>query len=145
MNDPRPAPRPVGPLYDDFGAGRHHESSLARHALGSRHEEALVAGLAGGIGFMYFVFEYAGRPPLPTIAAQAHPDPWVPAVLDRLRVPYEVGQSSRPRWDRVHAGPRRRPAARLPGGGVDRPRGHPAALRGLPGPGRAAGSGGAVP
>ncbi|MFF7296949.1 BtrH N-terminal domain-containing protein [Streptomyces sp. NPDC008265] len=103
MNDPRPASRPVGLLYDDFGAGRHHESSLVRHALGSRHEEALVAGLAGGIGFMYFVFEYAGRPPLPTIVAQAHPDPWVPAALDRLRVPYAVGQSSRPRWDRVHA------------------------------------------
>ncbi|MFI8360849.1 BtrH N-terminal domain-containing protein [Streptomyces sp. NPDC085612] len=103
MNDPRPAPRPAGLLYDDFGTGRHHESSLVRHALGSRHEEALVAGLAGGIGFMYFVFEYAGRLPLPTIVAQAHPDPWVPAALDRLRVPYEVGRSSRPRWDRVHA------------------------------------------
>ncbi|MEU5145829.1 BtrH N-terminal domain-containing protein [Streptomyces yangpuensis] len=90
-------------LYDDFGAGRHRESSLVRHALGSTHDEALVAGLAGGIGFMYFVFEYGGRPPLLTIVAQAHPDPWVRSALDRLRVPHEVFHSAGPRWDRVHA------------------------------------------
>ncbi|MFE0008015.1 BtrH N-terminal domain-containing protein, partial [Streptomyces erythrochromogenes] len=90
-------------LYEDFGTGRHRESSLVRHALGSTHDEALVAGLAGGIGFMYFVFDYAGRPPRPTIVAQAHPDPWIRSALDRLRVPYDVTHSAGPRWDRVHA------------------------------------------
>ncbi|MFC9820309.1 BtrH N-terminal domain-containing protein [Streptomyces erythrochromogenes] len=90
-------------LYEDFGTGRHRESSLVRHALGSTHDEALVAGLAGGIGFMYFVFDYAGRPPRLTIVAQAHPDPWIRSALDRLRVPYDVAHSAGPRWDRVHA------------------------------------------
>ncbi|MFJ3828760.1 BtrH N-terminal domain-containing protein [Streptomyces sp. NPDC090046] len=103
MTEQSPWPKPAGLLYEDFGTGRHRESSLVRHALGSAHEEELVAGLAGGIGFMYFVFEYAGHPPLLTIVAQAHPDPWVESALDRLRVPYEVTHSSRPRWDRVHA------------------------------------------
>ncbi|MGZ9929084.1 BtrH N-terminal domain-containing protein [Streptomyces sp. NC-S4] len=103
MTEQAPRPKPGGLLYEDFGTGRHRESSLVRHALGSVHEEELVAGLAGGIGFMYFVFEYAGHPPLLTIVAQAHPDPWVEAALDRLRVPYEVTRSARPRWDRVRA------------------------------------------
>uniref|UniRef100_A0AAU2JKP2 BtrH N-terminal domain-containing protein n=1 Tax=Streptomyces sp. NBC_00049 TaxID=2903617 RepID=A0AAU2JKP2_9ACTN len=103
MSEQPSQPKPAGLLYEDFAAGRHRESSLVRHALGSTHEEVLVAGLAGGIGFMYFVFEYAGRPPQLTIVAQAHPDPWVQSALDRLRVPYEVAQSARPRWDRVRA------------------------------------------
>ncbi|MBT2458817.1 BtrH N-terminal domain-containing protein [Streptomyces sp. ISL-86] len=90
-------------VYGDFGIGRHHESSLIRHALGSVHDEVLVAGLAGGIGFMYFVFEYAGRPPMPTIVAQAHPHPWVQTALGRLHVPYEATRSAKPRWGRVRA------------------------------------------
>ncbi|MCJ1676715.1 BtrH N-terminal domain-containing protein [Streptomyces sp. APSN-46.1] len=90
-------------VYEDFGTGRHRESSLIRHALGSVHEEVLVAGLAGGVGFMYFVFEYAGRPPIPTIVAQAHPEPWVQVALGRLHVPYEATRSTKPRWGRVRA------------------------------------------
>ncbi|MDJ0385980.1 BtrH N-terminal domain-containing protein [Streptomyces sp. G-G2] len=90
-------------VYEDFGTGHHREASLIRHALGSVHDEALVAGLAGGIGFMYFVFEYAGQPPVPTIVAQAHPDPWVQVVLGRLGIPYEATRSAKPRWHRVEA------------------------------------------
>ncbi|MGW6686287.1 BtrH N-terminal domain-containing protein [Streptomyces sp. NPDC054961] len=90
-------------VYEDFGTGRHREASLIRHALGSVHDEALVAGLAGGIGFMYFVFEYAGHPPMPTIVAQAHPDPWVQVALGRLHIPYEATRSAKPRWNRVEA------------------------------------------
>ncbi|MEU9234113.1 BtrH N-terminal domain-containing protein [Streptomyces subrutilus] len=90
-------------VYEDFGTGRHREASLIRHALGSVHEEELVAGLAGGIGFMYFVFEYAGRVPIPTIVAQAHPEPWVQVALGRLGVPYEATRAMKPRWGRVRA------------------------------------------
>ncbi|MEV6950450.1 DUF4872 domain-containing protein [Streptomyces sp. NPDC051183] len=89
-------------VYEDFGAGRHRESSLIRHALGSAHDEVLVAGLAGGIGFMYFVFEYAGRPPIATIVAQAHPHPWVQTALGRLHVPYLATTSAKPRLNRVY-------------------------------------------
>ncbi|WP_329192907.1 MULTISPECIES: BtrH N-terminal domain-containing protein [unclassified Streptomyces] len=90
-------------LYEEFGTGRHRESSLIRHALGNAHDEALVAGLAGGIGFMYFVFEYPERPPLATIVAQAHPEPWVQVALGRLHVPYDATRSTKPRWGRVRA------------------------------------------
>ncbi|MER5930982.1 BtrH N-terminal domain-containing protein [Streptomyces sp. NPDC002054] len=90
-------------VYEDFGTGRHREASLIRHALGSVHEEELVAGLAGGIGFMYFVFEYAGRLPIATIVAQSHPEPWVQVALGRLGVPYEATRAMNPRWGRVRA------------------------------------------
>ncbi|WP_073780437.1 DUF4872 domain-containing protein [Streptomyces sp. MJM1172] len=88
-------------VYEDFGTGRHRESSLIRHALGSVHDEVLLAGLAGGVGFMYFVFEYPGRPPVPTIVAQAHPEPWVQVTLGRLGIPYQATRSAAPRWGRV--------------------------------------------
>ncbi|MGW6410630.1 BtrH N-terminal domain-containing protein [Streptomyces vinaceus] len=90
-------------VYEDFGTGRHHEASLIRHALGSAHDEELIAGLAGGIGFMYFVFEYAGRAPIATIVAQAHPEPWVQVALRRLQIPYDATRATKPRWGRVRA------------------------------------------
>ncbi|MEV7420787.1 BtrH N-terminal domain-containing protein [Streptomyces sp. NPDC089919] len=90
-------------VYEDFGTGRHREASLIRHALGSTHDEELIAGLAGGVGFMYFVFEYPGRLPLPAIIAQAHPEPWVQVALGRLGVPYEATRAMNPRWGRVRA------------------------------------------
>ncbi|WP_411103222.1 BtrH N-terminal domain-containing protein [Streptomyces sp. cmx-4-9] len=90
-------------VYEDFGTGRHREASLIRHALGSVHDEELIAGLAGGIGFMYFVFEYEGRQPIPTIVAQAHPEPWVQVALGRLGVPYDATRAMKPRWGRVRA------------------------------------------
>src|SRR2546423_298181 len=86
------------PGYDIFGGGQHRLSTLAAHLLrqaghvaphtGEPFSEAMVAGLAGGIGFMYAVFEYTGWPPMMTIVAQHHPEPWLPAVLGRLGVGY---------------------------------------------------------
>nr|MDT0664950.1 BtrH N-terminal domain-containing protein [Micromonospora sp. DSM 115978] len=67
------------------------------------YSEAMVAGLAGGIGFMYFVFHYADTPPMLTIVAQHHPEPWVPAALSRLGVPVDVSRSARPPWPRLRA------------------------------------------
>ncbi|MFF4647629.1 BtrH N-terminal domain-containing protein [Streptomyces sp. NPDC001389] len=90
-------------VYEDFGTGRHREASLIRHALGSFHDEEFVAGLAGGIGFMYYVFAYEGRSPLVSIVAQAHPEPWVQVALGRLGVPYEATRAMNPRWGRVRA------------------------------------------
>ncbi len=51
--------------YDQFG-GRSPESAPLTnvlHALGAQYSEAMVFGLAGGIGASYFVFEYKGMPP----------------------------------------------------------------------------------
>lgn len=94
---------PNGLVHGEFGTDQHHEASLVRHALGGVHDEALVAGLAGGIGFMYFVFEYKDIPPLLTIVAQHHPEPWVPAALGRLGVPWKEQHGTKPRWERVRA------------------------------------------
>jgi hypothetical protein len=97
-------PPPAGLVYGRFGTDQHHDASLVRNVLGAEApDEAVVAGLAGGIGFMYFVFEYGDTPPLLTIVAQHHPEPWVPAALTRLGVPFTERHSSRPRWDRVRA------------------------------------------
>ncbi len=100
-----PAP-PSGLVYRRFGRDQHHEASLVRNALGvtgtgSAHGEALIAGLAGGVGFMYAVFEYRDMPPLLTIVAQHHPEPWVQAALSRLNVPFTEQHGGKPRWDRV--------------------------------------------
>src|SRR4051812_9847291 len=77
--------------YRTFGALRHRESSLVAHLLeahGVTYGEALIAGLAGGVGFMYAVFEYKDMPPLLTIVAQHHPAPWAPEALRRLGVSF---------------------------------------------------------
>lgn len=39
---------------------------------GREYSEALVAGLCGGIGFLYAVFEYRGMPPMLTIVARSN-------------------------------------------------------------------------
>jgi hypothetical protein len=100
--------------YDLFGGGQHRLSALAAHLLrqagytaphtGEPFTEAMVAGLAGGIGFMYAVFEYQGWPPLMTIVAQHHPEPWLPAVLGRLGFPYteEHGTSTKSALAALH-------------------------------------------
>ena len=90
--------------YDAFGGGQHRLSALAAHLLrhsghtaphtGAPFTEAMVAGLAGGIGFMYAVFEYKDWPPMMTIVAQHHPEPWLPAVLGRLGVSYTQEHST---------------------------------------------------
>ncbi|MEV0380433.1 BtrH N-terminal domain-containing protein [Nonomuraea sp. NPDC050643] len=86
-------------------AGRsrhHHESALLRHVLGDDHSEAMLLGLGGGIGFMYFVFEYKGHPPMLTIVAQAHPEPMIPLALSRARVPHEVRRTGSARVAERH-------------------------------------------
>ncbi|MEV0614171.1 BtrH N-terminal domain-containing protein [Nonomuraea sp. NPDC050404] len=75
----------------------HHESALLRHVLDGGLSEAMLLGLGGGIGFMYFVFEYTGHPPMLTIVAQAHPEPMIPLALTRAGVPHEVRRTGSPR------------------------------------------------
>lgn len=91
------APRPAGllPGYPDplsAAPQGHHESALTHRLLAQASvaiSEPMACGLGGGIGFLYAVFEYRDLPtPLLTLVAQHHPQPWTPAVLDRLGVPY---------------------------------------------------------
>jgi len=98
---PEPLALPSGlvPGYDTFGPGQHRLSSLAVHLLrqgGFACSEALVCGLAGGIGFMYAVFEYRGMPPILTIVAQHHPDPWIESALRRLPLTFAEDHSTSP-------------------------------------------------
>ncbi|GIH03713.1 hypothetical protein Rhe02_17800 [Rhizocola hellebori] len=91
-----PLPAGLVPGYDMFGAGGHRLSSLVGHLLrqaghvaphtAAPYSEAMVCGLGGGIGFMYATFEYTNIPPLVTIVAQHHPEPWLAAVLARLGI-----------------------------------------------------------
>lgn len=97
--DAPPLPAGIVPGYDTFGVESHRPSALVVHVLrhfGAEYGEAMVAGLAGGIGFMYFVFDYTGMPPMMTIVAQHHPEPWAPAALGRLGVPLAAAHSSKP-------------------------------------------------
>jgi butirosin biosynthesis protein H-like/uncharacterized protein DUF4872 len=92
---------PAGVLtgYDTFGAEWHRASALLAHVLrhnGAVYSEPMIAGLAGGIGFMYMVFDYQDLPPMLTIVAQHHPEPWAGAVLGRLTVPHSEEHSGKP-------------------------------------------------
>ncbi|HEX6341370.1 hypothetical protein [Umezawaea sp.] len=62
------------------GGGTRHGSALLRNVLGGRASGPLLAGLAGGVGFLCSVFEYAGHHPTMTIVSRHHPDPYMPAV-----------------------------------------------------------------
>jgi hypothetical protein len=102
VRPPAPAlPRGLVPGYHEFGPGQHRESSLVAHLLrqaGLACSEARVCGLAGGIGFLYAVFEYRGLPPILTIVAQHHPEPWAPSALRRLPLSFtEEHSTSTPR------------------------------------------------
>jgi hypothetical protein len=93
---------PPGLVYTEFGTDQHRVASLIRHACGGgANAESLVAGLAGGIGFMYFVFEYQNTPPMMTIVAQHHPEPWVQAALGRMQIPYTVSHGGKPPWEKL--------------------------------------------
>jgi hypothetical protein len=87
--------------------GRHRESVLVARLLesaghtaphtGEPFTEAMVCGLAGGIGFLYAVFEYRDLPPMVTLVAQHHPDPWAPAALRRAGVAFTEAHHTAPK------------------------------------------------
>ncbi len=91
-------PEWIVPGYPGFGTRAHHDSALLAHLLtqagvtapdtAKPYSEAMLTGMAGGIGFLYSVFEYAGHAPMLTIVAQHHPQPWLPTALDNLGLPY---------------------------------------------------------
>ena len=94
----------VLPGYTTFGGGRHHDSALLTHVLaaagvvaahdGEPLDEPMVAGLAGGVGFMYFSFSYAGHLPTMTIVPRIHPRPFLPGALERSGVAHRVVETT---------------------------------------------------
>ena len=99
-----PAPRDVVPGYTTFGGGRHHDSALLTNVLaaagvvaahdGAPLDEPMVAGLAGGIGFMYFSFSYAGELPTMTIVPRIHPRPFLAGALERAGIAHRVVETT---------------------------------------------------
>ncbi|WP_167973170.1 DUF4872 domain-containing protein [Lentzea indica] len=81
--------RPDGRKQDSRSA-QMHDSGLLREVLGGKWSEAMLAGLAGGIGFMYFVFEYKGHTPTMTIVARHHPAPFIPTALMHANIAHDV-------------------------------------------------------
>jgi hypothetical protein len=92
------------PGYPAFGGGRHHDSALLAHVLeaagvraahdGQPLDEPMVAGLAGGIGFMYFSFSYAGSLPTMTIVPRIHPRPFIGGALERAGIAHRVSETT---------------------------------------------------
>ena len=58
-------------------------------------DEPMVAGLAGGIGFMYFSFSYAGHLPTMTIVPRIHPRPFLAGALERAGIAHRSGDHQR--------------------------------------------------
>ena len=97
-------PSAAVPGYPRFGGGRHHDSALLTHVLagagvvgahdGEPLDEPMVAGLAGGIGFMYFSFSYAGQVPTMTIVPRIHPRPFLPGALERSGITHRMVETT---------------------------------------------------
>lgn len=65
-------------------------------ASGLSLDPVAAFGIGGGIGFMYALFRYAdARHPLLTLVCQHHPEPWAPAILNRLGVEYTASSGLR--------------------------------------------------
>ncbi|RZU60891.1 BtrH N-terminal domain-containing protein [Zhihengliuella halotolerans] len=63
--------------------------------------EALLAGLAGGIGFMVFTFEYASGTTA-TVVTRAHPEPYIENLLERVGVPVRQVHTSSSKAAQTH-------------------------------------------
>lgn len=82
----------------------HRQSALVAHALaefgvrspatGAPYREALLAGLGGGIGFMYAVFSYRDLPPICTLVLRYHPHDFVLGMLQRAGIGHVVEHTS---------------------------------------------------
>ena len=84
--------------YQQF-TGRHPETGTVHNALavqgvtaphtGQPFSEALLMGIAGGIAFGYFTFEYEGYPPHIALLTRNTFDP-LDTLFERLAIPREV-------------------------------------------------------
>ncbi len=62
---------------------------------GNSMSEAMAFGLAGGVGFLYGVFEYGDTPTMTIVARnQSMPDPFCQQLFERLSLPIEVKTTS---------------------------------------------------
>ena len=103
-----PVPAPKGaPTLEGYTAlsGVHPDTALLASALmhsgaidpatGKPFTETKLFGLSGGIGFMYFLFEYAGHPPMLTFNCRTWTTPWpvIGKALDHAGITYELHET----------------------------------------------------
>lgn len=84
-------------VCSDTGAVRNFlEASGVRTSGGEVLSEALVTGLAGGVGFLYIVFEYQGTPPLLSILTRfdSAADRFAAGSLERLGLELEQTETT---------------------------------------------------
>lgn len=116
----RPAPAPAEEAHDD-GADlpeypapegvRQYDAGLWARVLtqagvtdprtSAPLSEAMLAGLAGGIGFMVFTFDYDSGTTA-TVVTRAHPEPYVENLLTRVGVPVRQVHTSSAKAAQTH-------------------------------------------
>ncbi|GER21748.1 hypothetical protein NCCP1664_02450 [Zafaria cholistanensis] len=81
-------PAPAGVVQYDAGLWHRvlTQAGVTHPVTGQPLSQALLAGLAGGIGFMVFTFEYAETTTV-TVVTRAHPEPYTANLLARCGVP----------------------------------------------------------
>lgn len=91
-----PGIRTVGGSQADVAAARNLCVNAGLEGPDGRPiSEALAFGLAGGVGFLYGVFEYGDIPTMTIVARnQSMPDPFCQALFDRLGVATAVTETS---------------------------------------------------
>ena len=102
------------PRYTSIAGGSHVDHGILRNLLvqagvasphdGEPYSDAMLYGLCGGIGFIYFVFEYKGFGPTMFVGlrGESMPGPFVIAGLERVGVEFEVAQTGSPKLARKH-------------------------------------------
>ena len=107
VGTPPPPASGAVPGYTRVGGGTHHDSALVSNVLhqmgvtgphnGEPFSETMLIGLGGGIGVMYFVFEYEGHLPMLSLILRHHPDDFVVGMLTNAGIRHEVSTTSSPR------------------------------------------------
>ena len=86
----------VGGQQADLAAARNLCTSAGVNGPdGIPMSEAMAFGLAGGVGFLYGVFEYGDTPTMTIVARnQSMPDPFCQQLFERLSLPVEIKSTS---------------------------------------------------
>ncbi|GHD04179.1 BtrH N-terminal domain-containing protein [Zhihengliuella salsuginis] len=96
-------PAPEGVLQYDAGLWSRvlTQAGVTDPRTGRPVTEALLAGLAGGIGFMVFTFDYESGTTA-TVVTRAHPEPYVENLVSRVGVPVRQAHTSSAKAAQAH-------------------------------------------
>ena len=71
------------------------QAGVTDPATGAAFSESKLFGLSGGIGFMYFLFEYKGHPPMVTFNCRTWTTPWpvIGKVLEHAGIGHDLHET----------------------------------------------------